>query len=106
MRYDLEISLEGLRKTRKIFSQDRRYQGRDLNPRPPVYEVGVLTTRSGRSFTPCIQRLLNVCRKCVKTFDEELCNVAKKIKTERSNATNEVSASSSVIVKSPSAFSF
>jgi hypothetical protein len=37
--------LEGLRKTKKIISQDNRSPGRDLNPGPPEYEAGMLTTR-------------------------------------------------------------
>jgi hypothetical protein len=43
------IRLDGLRKTTKSRSQDKRSPGRDLNPRPPEYEAGVLTTRPRRS---------------------------------------------------------
>jgi hypothetical protein len=39
------IRLDGLMKTMKNLSQDRRYLGRDLNPIPPEYEKGDLTTR-------------------------------------------------------------
>jgi hypothetical protein len=42
------ICLEGLRKTTKNLSQDSRSPGRDLNPGPPEYEAGVLTTRPRR----------------------------------------------------------
>jgi hypothetical protein len=38
------IYLEGLRKTMKTLSQDSQFPGRDLNPGPPEYEAGVLTT--------------------------------------------------------------
>jgi hypothetical protein len=40
--------LDGMRKTTKTLSQDSRSSGRDLNPGPPVYEAGVLTTRTRR----------------------------------------------------------
>jgi hypothetical protein len=48
-RYYLGICLEGLRKTTKNLSQVSRSPGRDLNPGPPEYEAGVLTTRPRRS---------------------------------------------------------
>jgi hypothetical protein len=38
------IRLERLRKTTEILSQDTRSPYRDLNPGPPEYEVGVITT--------------------------------------------------------------
>jgi hypothetical protein len=38
------ICLEGLNKTTKTHSQDRRSVDRDLNLGPPEYEVGMLTT--------------------------------------------------------------
>jgi hypothetical protein len=38
------ISHYGLRKTMINLSQDIRPSGRDLNPGPPEYEAGVLTT--------------------------------------------------------------
>jgi hypothetical protein len=38
-------SLEGVRKTTEILSQDSRFPGRDLNPEPPEYETGAMTTR-------------------------------------------------------------
>jgi hypothetical protein len=43
------ICLEGLKKTMKNLSQDSRSPGQDLNPRPPKYEAGVLTTQPRRS---------------------------------------------------------
>jgi hypothetical protein len=45
LRYYSGICLEGLRKTTKNLSQDSRSPGRDLDPGPPEYEAGVLTTR-------------------------------------------------------------
>jgi hypothetical protein len=39
------IRLEGLRKTTKNLILDSRSPGRDLNPGPSEYEVGMLTTR-------------------------------------------------------------
>jgi hypothetical protein len=38
-------SLEETEETMKNLSQDSWSQGRDLNPGPPKYEAGVLTTR-------------------------------------------------------------
>jgi hypothetical protein len=49
LRYYPRMCLEGLRKTTKHLSQDSRSPGRDLNPGPPEYEAGVLTTRSRHS---------------------------------------------------------
>jgi hypothetical protein len=43
------IFLEGLRKSTKNLSWDSRSPGRDLNPGPPEYKAGVLTTRKRRS---------------------------------------------------------
>jgi hypothetical protein len=43
------IVLEGLRKTIKNLSQDRRSSGRDFNAGPPKYKARVLTTLSRRS---------------------------------------------------------
>jgi hypothetical protein len=43
LRYSPGIRLEGLRKTTKPLRIGGR-RGRDLNPVPPEYEVGVLTT--------------------------------------------------------------
>jgi hypothetical protein len=40
------IILDRLRKITKNLSQDSRSLGQDLNPGPPKYEAGVLTTRS------------------------------------------------------------
>jgi hypothetical protein len=54
LRYYPVICLEGLRKTTKNLSQDRRSLGRDLNPGPPEYEAGVLTTRPRRSVSPVL----------------------------------------------------
>jgi hypothetical protein len=43
--------------------QVSRFQGRDLNPGPPEYETGVLTTRSKCSINKnCEQDLTNVFR--------------------------------------------
>jgi hypothetical protein len=52
LRYYPGIRLEGLRKTTKILNQDSLSPGRDLNPGPPEYEAGVLTTRPWRSVVP------------------------------------------------------
>jgi hypothetical protein len=49
------IHLEILRKGTKNLSQDRWSPVRDLNPGPPEYEAGVLTTQPLRS----VIRLLN-----------------------------------------------
>jgi hypothetical protein len=40
--------LEGLRETTKNFSQDSRYQSKDLNPGCTEYEAGVPTTQPAR----------------------------------------------------------
>jgi hypothetical protein len=48
-RYYTGIRLEGLRKNHEKLSQDSRSPGRDLNPEPPEYEAGVLTTQPRRS---------------------------------------------------------
>jgi hypothetical protein len=42
--YYTDICLEELWKTKKKLFQDSRSPGRDLNPGPPEYEAGVLTT--------------------------------------------------------------
>jgi hypothetical protein len=39
------ICLEGLMRTTKNLSQDRRTSGRDLNSGPPEYEAAVLSTQ-------------------------------------------------------------
>jgi hypothetical protein len=44
----------------KNLSQDIRSSCRDLNPGPPEYEVGVLTTRLRRSVTCAVHRFLIV----------------------------------------------
>jgi hypothetical protein len=46
---DPDIRLEGLRKTTKNLSQDNWSPDGDLNPGPPKYDAGVLTTRLRRS---------------------------------------------------------
>jgi hypothetical protein len=38
-------SLEEMRKTPITLSEDSRYPGRNLNPGPPEYQAGVLTTQ-------------------------------------------------------------
>jgi hypothetical protein len=43
------IRLEGLRKTTKTLNQYTQSPGRESNPKPPEYEIGVLTTRPRRS---------------------------------------------------------
>jgi hypothetical protein len=48
-RYYNGMYLEGLRETAKNLFQDIRSAGRDLNPGPPEYEAGVLTTRPRHS---------------------------------------------------------
>jgi hypothetical protein len=40
-----DICMEGLRKITKDLSLNSRSPGRDLNPRPPEFEAGVLTIR-------------------------------------------------------------
>jgi hypothetical protein len=47
--YSRGIRLESVRKTTETLSQDRRSLGQYLNPGPPEYEAGVLTTRPRRS---------------------------------------------------------
>jgi hypothetical protein len=47
--YYLDIFLEELRKTTKSLSQDRRSSGRDLNPKSPEYEVGMLISKPRHS---------------------------------------------------------
>jgi hypothetical protein len=50
LRYYPGIHLEGLKKSKKNLNQDSRSPGgREENPGPPEYEVGVLTTRPRRS---------------------------------------------------------
>jgi hypothetical protein len=49
-----DICLEVLRKTTKDFCQDIRSPGRDLNPGPPEYEAGMLTTWPRHSIPPHI----------------------------------------------------
>jgi hypothetical protein len=46
LRYYPSIHVEGLRKSTKDLSHDRRSSGRNLNPGPPEYETGVLTSRT------------------------------------------------------------
>jgi hypothetical protein len=48
LRYYPDIRLEGLRKRTGNLNQDSRSPGPDLNPGPPEYEAGVLTTRPQR----------------------------------------------------------
>jgi hypothetical protein len=43
--YYLSIYREGPKKTMRNLGQDNGFPGRDLNPGPPEYEAGVLTTR-------------------------------------------------------------
>jgi hypothetical protein len=50
-RYYPGIFLKGLRKNTKNLIQDSWSPGRDLNPGPPEYETGVLTTQPRRSVT-------------------------------------------------------
>jgi hypothetical protein len=45
LRYYPGIRVEGLRKTMKNFNQNSQSAGRVLNPGPPEYEAGVLTTQ-------------------------------------------------------------
>jgi hypothetical protein len=58
-RYYSGIRLEGLRGTTKNLSQDSKSLDRDLNPGPPEYQVGVLTTRPRGSVT--MYQLLWLC---------------------------------------------
>jgi len=44
LRYYPDIHQERLKKTIKNLSQDSQSTGLDLNPEPPKYEAGVLTT--------------------------------------------------------------
>jgi hypothetical protein len=41
----------GLRKTKQNLSQDKRYPARDLNPRLPGYEAGLLITDQNVRYT-------------------------------------------------------
>jgi hypothetical protein len=52
-RYYPGICLEGLRKTTKNLSQDSQSLGQDLNPGPPKYNAGVLTTQPRHSTSVC-----------------------------------------------------
>jgi hypothetical protein len=45
LRYYAGIRMEGLWKTTKNLRQDSWSPSRDLNPGPPEYEAGLLTTR-------------------------------------------------------------
>jgi hypothetical protein len=49
LRYYPGICLDGLSNTTKILSQDSRSPDRDLNPKPPECEAGVLTAQRRRS---------------------------------------------------------
>jgi hypothetical protein len=49
LRYCFNMYFEGVRKTTKALSQDSRYSDQDMNPGPPEYEAGVLTTRARSS---------------------------------------------------------
>jgi hypothetical protein len=53
LRYYDSICLEELRKNTKALSQDSQFPGRELNPRPPEYETGELTTQPRRSVCKC-----------------------------------------------------
>jgi hypothetical protein len=48
-RYYPGIRLEGLRKTTRNLNQDSRSLGPRIEPGPPEYEAGVLTTHTRRS---------------------------------------------------------
>jgi hypothetical protein len=62
LRYYPRIWLDRTRKTIKNLSQDSRSPGRDLNPGPPEYEAGVLTTRSQCS----VQQVIASCKVLIK----------------------------------------
>jgi hypothetical protein len=49
-------------------SQDSRSPSRDLNPGPPEYEAGVLTTRPRRSVCNCSEACICVCLYIVYTI--------------------------------------
>jgi hypothetical protein len=49
LRYCPGIRLEEPRKNTKNLNEDGRYPGRNLNPGPPQYETGLLTTQPLRS---------------------------------------------------------
>jgi hypothetical protein len=49
LRYYLGIRLEGQRRITKNLSKSSRSPERDLNPRPPKYEAGVLSISPRRS---------------------------------------------------------
>jgi hypothetical protein len=53
LRYYSSICLEGLRNITKNFIQDTGFPGQNLNPVPPEYEAGVLTTGPQRLVAPC-----------------------------------------------------
>jgi hypothetical protein len=44
MRYYHGICLVGLRNVTKILRKESRHRSRDVNPRPPYYEAGLLPT--------------------------------------------------------------
>jgi hypothetical protein len=53
--YSPGIRLENLRKTTKNIIEGNWSPGRDLNPGPPEFEAGVLTTRQRSSALFCIE---------------------------------------------------
>jgi hypothetical protein len=57
-RYYLGVYLEGLRKTTKPIGQNSGSSGRNLNPRPPEYETGVLLTHLRRSVAMKITKIV------------------------------------------------
>jgi hypothetical protein len=63
-RYYPGMSLEVLRKSTNNLSQDGLSPYRDLNPEPPEYEAGVLTTRP--------RRLIRRWKNCVKMYLKEI----------------------------------
>jgi hypothetical protein len=72
-RYYPGICLEGLRQITKNLGQDSRPSGRDLNPGPPEYEAGMLTTRPWRSVKTAI--MINVREGgCPQTSSRQECS--------------------------------
>jgi hypothetical protein len=55
LRYYPVFCLEVLKKTTKNLGQNCQYRSRDLNPGPPEYETGMLTTQPRRS-VPEVQK--------------------------------------------------
>jgi hypothetical protein len=65
LKYYPDICPEELRKAKQNLSQDSRFSGRDLNPIPPDYDAGELTTRLRRTAVTMSIMTLWVVTPCV-----------------------------------------